>query len=223
MRITVMGALLALAGGAAAADEVGVPAGCAVTATLVKPDCEMHQVLACEAAGPTRVDVYKDGVFLGEEAYAATTRVRWRRGNLLQELEVLDGGFDAVPAMPAEDVVEVATRRVRKQLGSDMAPMTEEFDYRIEALGPAMRRLDDGGAREVRRYRVTTRSPSHEASDVTVDYDPALGLPIWVTGEVVAHDGSPREITLGTAAVLMPGEPGYMSDTAPDGAACPPS
>lgn len=221
MRIFLTIPLVALATGAAA-DEVGVPAGCEVTATLVKPDCEMHQVLACDGAADTRVDVYKDGTFLGEDTYAAMTRVRWRRGKLFQELELIDGSLEFVPSMPEGETVTLETRRVRKQLGSDAAPMLMDFTYEIAVDGPAIRDLPGGGDREVRRYHVVTRSPGEESSDLLVDYDPALGLPIWTEGRVLAHDGSPHDVSLGTVAVLMPGDPGYMSDTAPEGAACTP-
>ena len=210
------------AAGAALAEEVGAPAGCAVAATLVKPDCEMHQVLACEGSDATRVDVYGEGVFLREMTFEAIAMTRWRHGVLVQTLEPVSGTFRHVPSMPADGLVEVVVTRVRKQLGTDGGPPPEDFDYTIRVDGPAVRDLPGGGDREVRRFHVLTSGAGQEGSDMRIDYDPALGLPIWRTGTVTAPDGSQSQVNLGAAHVLMPGDPGYMEDRAPDGAACTP-
>lgn len=217
---------LAAAGPAMAEDgdsgEVGVPAGCEIAATLVMKNCVMKQVLACEGDGPVRVDIYNDGVFLGEDAYAANAMVNWRRGLLVQELKLLEGSFEWVPSMPEDEVIEVRVDRIRRKMGSDDDPMSQQIDYRIEVVGPEIRTLASGKTREIRRYHVTTATDGPEATDMQVDYDPALGVPIWTEGSAIAHDGSVHEISVGVADVLMPDDPGYMQARAPEDAPCTP-
>ena len=210
------------AAGAALAEEVGAPAGCAVAATLVKPDCEMHQVLACDGAGPVRVDVYKDSVFLGEQAYAALAMVRWRRGRMLQELTVTAGDLAPVPTMPEGALVDLTLDRSRRMLGTDAAPLVEAFTYRIEVIGPAIRGLPGGGDREVRRYRLVAEGAGGEASDLRIDFDQALQVPIWAEGTATGPDGNGSDVLSGTVAVLLPGDAGFAEGAAPDGAACAP-
>ena len=209
-----------LAATGAAADQVGAPAGCEVTATLMQPDCEMHQVLACEGGGPTRVDIYGGGTFLREEAYATLAMVHWRYGKLVQELQVQSGSFDFVASMPADEVREVVVTRIRRQIGAEGGPPPEDFDYTIIVDGPAIRALPDGTDREVRRYHVLVSGAGMEGSDQRIDYDPALGIPIWREGVVTEPDGRPYPINLGPVSVLLPGDPGFMEDRAPQGAAC---
>jgi len=208
----------------AVADKVGVPAGCTVAATLVQGDCEMHQVLSCDGGrpGPTRVDVYGDDVFLREEAYATLTMVYWRYGKLVQELELKGGSFDHVASMPADEVREVTVTRIRRQIGAKGGPPPEDFDYTITVEGPAVRDLPGGGNREVRRYRVLATGAGEEGSDLRIDYDPAIGVPIWREGVVTEPDGRPVRVNLGVSSVLLPGDPGFMEGRAPDGAACDP-
>ncbi len=204
----------------AGAAEVGIPAGCEAVATLLRPNCEMYQVLHCEGEDQTQVDVYKDGVFLGEQSYDALSMVRWRRGALLQELTVTEGDFQDAPFMTEDAVLEIAAERARKQVGSDAAPDTATFGYRVEVISPAVRELDSGQTREVRRFRVVQSSGGQEGSDLAVDYDQALRMPIWQEGTVTLPDGTQREVSVGMAVIMLPGEAGFMQDSAPEGAAC---
>lgn len=219
MRIAALIGLM-IAAGAASADTVGVPAGCTVEATVVQQDCEVYQVLACEDGGPTRVDVYADGIFLRQEAYSAVSMTFWRYRTLVQELEVRSGRFEGLASMPADAVREVGVTLIRRQIGADGGPPPQDFEITITVDGPAIRDLPGGGDREVRRFRVVMNGASAEGSDLLVDYDPALGLPIWRSGTVRKADGTVVRLDVGAAHVLLPGNDGYMADRAPEGAAC---
>ena len=59
------------------AQEVGIPAGCELRATMLMPNCEMHQVLHCEGDASVRTDIYADGVFKGEELRAGLTSLSY--------------------------------------------------------------------------------------------------------------------------------------------------
>ncbi|QDC11009.1 hypothetical protein FHY55_18005 [Oceanicola sp. D3] len=216
MRFYFIPAVLLCSAAPVAAEPVGVPSGCAVTATMLRSNCEMVQVLRCEAdaeAGPQRVDVYLDGTYLGEEEWQVIEMVRWRRGNRLQEMAAQEGSYAALATLSAGEVMELKADRSRRMTGTDTPAMVDPFDIRIEALGEGRRELASGQRRMVKRFRYSFTAPKEESGDTVMEYDPALGLPIWAESWT----------TRGAEAVYGPGHTSFMSGAAPEGAPCTPN
>lgn len=197
--------------GMAGAEEIGVPAGCEVLATVVKPDCEAHHVMRCErlSANERHVDVFKDGVFKGEETRHTVLMTAWRRGKYRQVLEGDPARLDLVgPDLAVGDVVEVPYTRTRivlprKEGEEQVAKGTRRVEFlNLTEYGP------DGDRRQAMRLKLNDSVEGEDPVETVLIYDPELGI-------VIATDK-----TLEKTTVLMPGDEGFAQAERPAGIRC---
>ena len=214
-------AALSLIAAPLAAQEVGIPAGCELRATLLMPNCEMHQVMHCDG-GVIRTDVYADSIFKGEEQRAGLTAIVWRRGTMLQEVTAQIGDLNAVPALGVGETLVVQVERSRRILGDDGGPWVEPFTLTYERIGSAERELPSGQVIAVTQYREMSAGTGHEAVDLVVDYSPVFRVPVWREGQLIDPNGAPSSYSDGIAAFYAPEHPAFQTAIAPEDAPCTP-
>lgn len=218
-------ALAALLPGAALADDIAAPAGCEIVATLVQHDCEIHQVMSCEGKPPeTRlIDVYYEGVFRGSSEFFGIHETVWRRGSRLQEVTVDEAVGRALLALAPGETLEMETTRSRRILpaGPDEADIATAT-RRTTAGGPASLDLPGGGTREVLVFAEELTAEDGARIETTRHYDPALGAVLRTEWESFPASGGSSAGSLGSVGVILPGEPGFATGTAPEGSACTP-
>lgn len=215
---------LSLLAGAVAAEPVPVPRGCELRATLVQTNCEMHLVMDCaQSPGALRVDVYGDGVFLGEQVHRGLAMTLWRRGGLMQEVDADPAVLAAAVGLAEGESLDFDIVRARRQLPQRRAEAREEdFAMSVRFVGQERQELAGGQRRLVLLFEETATARSGEGYDVIKAYDPAVGMVLTTAGTAREPGGAERDVSIGTAMVLTEGSKGFGEGVPPEGSGCVP-